>query len=114
MRAEHLKRRGDEALKAGDLRGAGEFYAQCLAVRPERAGAEAVLGNRSLALARARRFAEALRDADAAVRLKPGWAKVSPPRRDVRRRRSRRIASGLPDPPPPFRGTGGGRPRCGA
>eukprot|EP00887_Chlorella_sp_A99_P005264 scaffold1.g5264.t1 len=76
LRAEHLKQRGDAAIKDGNYRQAWERYTDAIAVKPDKQGLHLLLGNRSLAYLKAGRHAEALADADAAAALAPQWHKV--------------------------------------
>ena len=76
MRADYLKRRGDEAVRAGNNRDAIEAYTACLEASDENdAGMAAVLSNRSLACCRAGRHADALADAERVIRARPDWSK---------------------------------------
>jgi tetratricopeptide (TPR) repeat protein len=75
LKADHLKKRADQALREGDARLAWETYAEAIETTPSKDGLAALHSNRSLALARARRYADALADADAAAALAPRWSK---------------------------------------
>lgn len=50
-------------------------YTEAIEIKPDKSGLHLLLGNRSLAYARAQRWADALADADAALGLAPRWAK---------------------------------------
>ncbi len=79
-RAADLRERGNAALRAGDAKAAHQFYTAalgpptlpCVLAPAEHAK---ILGNRAAALLSARRFDEALADANAAVELCPSTAK---------------------------------------
>ncbi|KAL4437013.1 hypothetical protein ABPG75_004152 [Micractinium tetrahymenae] len=76
LKAEHVKKRGDEAFKQGNYREAWERYSEALELQPDKAALPALHSNRSAACYKAGRHAEALADADEAARLAPGWHKA--------------------------------------
>ncbi|KAL4859604.1 Serine/threonine-protein phosphatase T [Chlorella vulgaris] len=76
LKAEHLKARGDEALKQGNHRQAWERYSEAIDLMPGKDSLPALHSNRSLAYMKALRYEDALQDADAAARLSPGWYKA--------------------------------------
>uniref|UniRef100_A0A1D1ZP65 CS domain-containing protein n=2 Tax=Auxenochlorella protothecoides TaxID=3075 RepID=A0A1D1ZP65_AUXPR len=75
LKAEHLKKRGDAALKDGNLREACAKYDEAIDLQPSSSVMRALLSNRALAHTKARRFEKALEDAEAAVALAPSWDK---------------------------------------
>ena len=71
--AQKYKAQGNAALEAGMAQEAAELYSRAI----ELDATDGVFySNRSAARARLRRFADALRDAETAAELKPGWAKA--------------------------------------
>ncbi|KAK9824173.1 hypothetical protein WJX72_008288 [[Myrmecia] bisecta] len=76
LKAEHLKQRGDKALKEGNFKDAWTKYTEALQVKPGRDGIAKLYSNRSLAYAKALRFADALADANRAIEALPTWDKA--------------------------------------
>ena len=75
-RAEDLKKRGNDAFKAGAWQAALDAYQQCLEVDARNAAYNArVLSNRSAAWAKLGRHAEAFEDASLAIAASDKWAK---------------------------------------
>ena len=70
--AAKYKAQGNAALEGGMLSEAVELYTQAIRLDPSDV---VFFSNRSAALTKLRRFAEALSDAEAAVALRPAWAK---------------------------------------
>jgi tetratricopeptide (TPR) repeat protein len=76
LKADHLKRKGDQALKDGNYRLAWETYTDAIAAKPDKEGLHLLYSNRSLAHYKAQRYQEALADADEASTLAPSWPKA--------------------------------------
>jgi len=76
MKAEHIKKQADAALKAGNLREAYTKYTECLEIKPDEFGNDKIYANRSLAYSKALRYEEALKDADKAIECNSMWAKA--------------------------------------
>mmetsp|Transcript_2366 Transcript_2366/g.5467 ORF Transcript_2366/g.5467 Transcript_2366/m.5467 type:complete len:737 (-) Transcript_2366:58-2268(-) len=77
MRREYLKKKGDGELKGENYGKAVAVYSEALAVEGAgRDGSHLILSNRSLALGRVGRFAEACEDARRALAIVPGWHKA--------------------------------------
>ncbi|GAB4817977.1 hypothetical protein N2152v2_005023 [Parachlorella kessleri] len=76
LKAQHIKQRGDEALKAENYREAWERYSEAIMLQPDKPTLRTLHSNRSLAYCKARRFGEALADADVAQALAPEWSKA--------------------------------------
>eukprot|EP00230_Micromonas_polaris_P012092 CAMPEP_0197132040 /NCGR_PEP_ID=MMETSP1390-20130617/23263_1 /TAXON_ID=38833 /ORGANISM="Micromonas sp., Strain CCMP2099" /LENGTH=711 /DNA_ID=CAMNT_0042574651 /DNA_START=46 /DNA_END=2181 /DNA_ORIENTATION=- len=73
----YVKTQADAALKAGNYKDAYTKYSDCLNILPEgHKESVALYTNRSLAYAKANKFAEALQDAERACELNSGWAKA--------------------------------------
>ncbi|KAK9866397.1 hypothetical protein WJX84_007801 [Apatococcus fuscideae] len=75
IKAEHFKKRGDEAVKLGNCRDAWELYSQAIKAEPDRELMSRVLSNRALAYSKGGRHADALADAQQAATLAPTWDK---------------------------------------
>lgn len=75
MKAGYVKQKADEALKKGNYREAWTKYTECLELSVEREGRDKLLSNRSMAYCKARRFEEALRDAEDCTGMAPRWEK---------------------------------------
>lgn len=71
-RAAEEKERGNAAFNAGNHDQAIEHYSTAIQLDPTN---EVYFSNRAAAYQAAKRYTEALQDARAAVRLKPGWVK---------------------------------------
>lgn len=76
LKSEHLKKRGDRALQEGDCRLAWEKYSEAIDAKADKEGLHMLYSNRSLAFSKAQRHADALSDADTAIRLAPKWGKA--------------------------------------
>ena len=75
-KAEDLKKRGNDAFKAGSWQAAIDAYSQCLEVDARNAAYNArVLSNRSAAWGKLGRHAEAFEDASLAIAASDKWAK---------------------------------------
>ena len=71
--AEQLKTKGNAALKAGNVDEAISFYTDAIELDPEN---HVLYSNRSAAYANAKRYLQALKDAEKTIELKPDWVKV--------------------------------------
>lgn len=75
LKAGYVKQKADEALRKGNYRDAWTKYTECLELSAGREGRDKLLSNRSMAYCKARRFDEALRDAEECARIVPRWEK---------------------------------------
>ncbi|KAK9845663.1 hypothetical protein WJX84_011378 [Apatococcus fuscideae] len=75
VKAEHFKKRGDEAVKLGNFRDAWNMYTEAAKAEPDKEVMARVLSNRAMAYSKGGRHADALADAEKAVSLAPAWDK---------------------------------------
>lgn len=71
---EALKKQGNEALGKGHAEEAIRLYTDAIELDPDN---HVLFSNRSAAFAKLNKFAEALKDAEKTVELKPNWPKAS-------------------------------------
>lgn len=74
LKAEELKKKGNEAMKAGQLVEAVKFYTDAINLHPDN---HILYSNRCAAFMKQEKFNEAVEDANTTVRIKPDWAKVT-------------------------------------
>ena len=73
LQAEELKKKGNEALKKGDVDEAIKLYTEAIQLDPSN---HVLYSNRCAAYMKQEKFSQALEDAEATIKVKPDWAKV--------------------------------------
>jgi len=69
-----LKAKGNAALQLENIEEAIKYYSEAIELSPDN---HVIFSNRSAAYCKDQQYEKALQDAEAAIRLKPDWAKVN-------------------------------------